>query len=115
MSIERRFTTEVTITEPGSAATRYDDDALDYDNPASVTTDTGWLVQSTATEQIGGRDVTITVWILLLRSSTSISAAARVAADGKVFEVDGEPARRAYGMNPHVEARLRFVAEVVPS
>lgn len=115
MSIHRRFRTEVTITEPSSAATRYSDDVPDFDHPASVTVAKGWLVQSTATEEIGGRDVTMTVWILLLPPSTAISAAARVSADTNVFEVDGEPTRHQHGRNPHVAVRLRVVSEVTVS
>lgn len=114
MSITRKFTTEVTITEPGAAETRYGDAASDFDSPSAVTQAKGWLVQSTSTEEIGGRDVSVTVWILMLPADTPVSSVARVTAGEKVFDVDGEPNVRDYGLNPHVSARLRFVAEVVP-
>lgn len=110
-----RFPTPVTIIEPGSAASRNGDTVADWDNPSSNIKRHGWLAQTVTAEQIGGRDVTITSWELLLPTGTAISSIARVEGDDKAFEVDGEPNRLTFGMNPHVAVRLRFIAEIVAS
>lgn len=114
MSIERFFTTCVTIIEPGSASDGYNGAALDWDNPRSARREMGWLTQVNTTEQIGGRDITVTGFQLTLPACTSISSKARVLSDGVTYEVDGLPDSTPQTLSgrSHVVVRLRVAAEV---
>lgn len=114
MSIERFFTTAVTIVTPGSAETRYNGDSPDWDNPISEVDTMGWLTQVNSAEEIGARDVVTTGWKLYLSSSETITAGCRVIAGGSAYSVDGDPhhAQRPAGAH-HIEVFLTYVAEVV--
>lgn len=113
MSIERFFTTPVTIVTPGSQATRYGDLAADWDNPISEVETVGWLTQTSTTEQLGSRDQVVTQWKLYLAASEQIAVADRVIADGSIYAVEGDPhhAQRPAGAH-HIEVSLLFVSEV---
>lgn len=114
MSIDKFFTTAVTILEPGSADDGYNGTAPDW-TAATSTSAYGWLTQVGTSEQIGGRDVTVSGWQLFLPTGTAISSTARVVANGITYEVDGVPdvsPQTARGAH-HIEVRLRVAAEVV--
>lgn len=116
MSIDRFFTTPVTIIEPGTAKDKYDNDVPDWDHPLSETDTSGWLTQVTSAEQLGERDVTETRWELSLPVGTSISSIARVLAGSTTYEVDGSPnvsPQTPDGGQHHVVVRLNVVAEVL--
>lgn len=114
MSIERFFTTPVTIIEPGAAVDRYDNVVPDWDITTSTSVN-GWLTQVTTTEDIGGRPVTVTGWELTLPVGTSVSSIARVVAGSTTYEVDGYPDTTPQTPNGahHVIVRLRLAAEVL--
>lgn len=113
MSIERFFTTAVTIVTPGSAATRYNDFAADWDNPVSEVETFGWLTQQSTQEQVGSRDTVVTGWKLYLAASESITVADRIIANGSIYAVDGDPhhAQTPAGAH-HIECSLLYVSEV---
>lgn len=116
MSIERFFTTCVTIVEPGSASDGYPGGgtALDWENPRSARREMGWLTQVNTTEQIGGRDIMVTGFQLTLAACTSISPKARVLSDGVTYEVDGLPDSTPQTLSgrSHKVVQLRIAAEV---
>ncbi len=114
MSIDRFFTTPVTIIEPGSASDGYNGTASDWDNPASQVRAMGWLTQVNTTEEIGGRDVTVSGWQLFLPECTPITSKARVWSCGTTYQVDGVPdsSPQTMGGRHHIEVRLRIAAEV---
>lgn len=113
MSIDRFFTTAVTIVTPGSTTDRYDDLVPDWTNPVAEIESAGWLTQVDTTEEVVGRDAVVTGWMLFLPPSDAITVADRVIANGSIFEVDGDPhyAQTPAGVH-HIEARLRYVSEV---
>jgi hypothetical protein len=113
LSIDRFFTTPVTIITPGFAVDRYDDDVPDWDNPVAQVASMGWLTQVNTTEQIGDRDVVITGLMLFLPSTDVVTVSDRVIANGSIYEVDGDPhyAQTPAGVH-HIELRLRYVSEV---
>lgn len=114
MSIERFFTTPVTIVTSGSTNSRYNDEAPDWDNPISSVDALGWLTQTSSAEQIGGRDVVVTVDRLFLPAGTAVTVADRVVSEGRIYAVDGDPhvAQSPRGAH-HVEVELRLVSEVI--
>lgn len=114
MSIDRLFTTRVTLIEPGSASDGYGGTAPDWDNPSSSTAAMGWLTQLSSTEAIGTRDTTVSGWRLFLPACTYITSKARVYSDGTTYEVDGVPDATQTGRGAHhIEVRLRVASEVV--
>lgn len=93
----------LTLLTPGT------DDA--FGNPTQdelTVTEPGRLEQIRTTEQVGGRDVTVTQTVLFLNPDSVITSTARVAVDGRSFEVDGQP-NVVYGATSphHIEAPLR--------
>jgi len=114
MPITRFFTTPVTIIEPGSSSDGYSGTAPDWQHPASQRHVNGWLTQVSTTEEIGGRDVTVTYDELTLPAGDPITSAARVQYATDLFEVDGRPQRsRTPGQSDHhVIVRLRLATEV---
>lgn len=111
MSIDRFLTSEITIVTPGTTVDRYNNLALDW-SKATSTCAVGWLTQVTSSEQIGLRDATLSGWKLYLPACTPVAVTDRIVADGKTFEVDGEPhsAHTPDGEH-HIEIALRRVVD----
>lgn len=123
MSLERFFTTPLTIIEPGvKIDDRYGNEVPDWDDPRASTDLFGWVrihtglrgAKETAT---GGRDVTITLLDLVLPADAPLTAACRVVldpgqyeVDERTFEMDGIPRNASTPNGPHhVEALLKLV------
>lgn len=116
MSIERFFTTAVTIVKPGSTLNeRYNRYDPNWDSPLSSVETSGWLTQVSSNEDVGARNVVVTGWKLYLAASESIAAGDRVIAGGSFYAVDGDPhhAQTPAGQH-HIEAFLTYVAEIEP-
>jgi hypothetical protein len=108
MSLTGLLVEEVTIYEPAF-------DALDaYGNPQPGTeTSTDYparLEQLSSEEIVRDRDTVVADWRMFLPPGASVSQFARVEADGKSFEVWGDPIeqRTPRGIH-HLELRLRRV------
>lgn len=70
----------------------------------------GHLSQGSTSEVTDGYQATIADWLLVLPAGTAITAQDRVKADGKTFEVVGEPWRVTGRQGEHhVEVHVRTV------
>lgn len=105
MSIASLLPQTVTVTTVTAGA----DDV--FGNPArstAATTVPGRLDQISTTEQVDGRDVTVTRTVLYLNPDVTITDQDRVTVDGRTYEVDGQPSVVYDAVRPHhLEVPLR--------
>jgi len=110
MSLETFLTSTVTILTPAwVTSARYNSERADWDHASEVDT-TGWLTETSTSEDLNGRDAIVTGWRLFLPAGTEITGSDRVVVDGATFEVEGQPhsATTPAGEH-HVEVSLRRV------
>ncbi|WP_406113954.1 hypothetical protein [Kitasatospora purpeofusca] len=83
----------------------------DWSRAVSTTVPRVEVLPEESTEDTGDRPVVVTRWRLITRRTVDIDLVPgdRVTALGRLWEVDGEPARYQLGGHHHTEVRLRAV------
>ena len=97
----------VDIIRAASSTDAYGDPTLDWDTATTTSEVPAWVQPRTTSEVTGGRSAVLTEWMAFLPPETDVAAHDRLRWEGRLYDVDGDPA---YLWNPsgphHVEVPL---------
>lgn len=115
MSFDALLVHEVDILTADLVENEYGDEIKDWDDP-TVTTTRGRMRQRGADEALGDREMALADWVLFLPPTVTASHLDRVAWEGDLYEVSGDPKpayRRSADVH-HYEVPLRRIEGTWP-
>lgn len=109
MSLQRLLVRDAVIRTATPTLDRYNNTVLDWSSPTETSVK-AWVTQTGTLENREQRDAVIDTLLATFPTDTPIGPSDRVVIDGRVYEIDGEPAVRWTPRGPHhIEASLTAV------
>lgn len=83
---------DLSVVNPGSTTDEYGNVTTSWTTGATTTTERGLIQETQSTEVTVGRDTVVTDKVVLLPVGSTVTSQSRVVANGKTYEVVGDPA-----------------------